>query len=172
MSASAGTSRRALRHGLTTAAGRFPWLVDAYRLVRHPAWEADVRHDLAATRAGAAFLRALPAAPVAAPVALLALYRDNVYETKLGLILLSALRLAGWSPVVLEPSARATRVRRYAAAFGIGRVVSAESIALSAAERDEIASASSSLLAQASSFAQVRGWTFRGRAVEIGRAHV
>lgn len=145
-------------------ASRLPVLVDAYRLVTHPAWARSVRRDLEETRAGAAFLRVLAPAAPDAPVALVALYRDNIYDTKVALLLATALRLRGLDPVVLMPNGRGHRIRRYAAAFGLSRVIAADAVGLSDDERRECEAAVASLLAQGLDLQMLRDWKFRGRA--------
>ena len=139
-------------------------LVDAYRYVKHPEWERVVKRDLEETRTAATFLRALPPPDAGAPVALVALYRDNIYDTKVGLILGTALRLRGLDPVVLMPNGRGHRIRRYAEAFGITRVIAADSLHLSDAERRECDASVGSLLAGGIDIDTVKDWTFRGRA--------
>ena len=119
---SSGASRRFAR-GLV---GRSPALVEAYRLMRHPGWQRDLWSDLRTTKQEADFLQRLPSATCDQPAVLLGLYRDDIYETKLALILGSALRVAGMRPVVLVPSRRAARVARYARAFGIDETVDLE----------------------------------------------
>ena len=133
MSASAGESRNSVRRAAAATGTRFPWLVDAYRFARNPRWALDLRRDLHATRDNAAFLRALPSPASNAPAVLVGLYRDNIYETKLGLVLASALRLEGMRPVVAMPTNRAHRIRRYAKAFGIDDVIAYYSITLTRA---------------------------------------
>ncbi len=154
-----------LRRAAAATATRLPWLVDAYRFARNPRWELDLRRDLQATRDNAAFLRAQPAPAPDAPAVLVGLYRDNIYETKLGLVLASALRLEGMRPVVAMPSNRAHRIRRYAKAFGISDVVTYDSIALTRAERNEIERVREVLLAGAIDFEAIKTWTYRGYAI-------
>src|SRR5690349_20858935 len=131
MSASAG-QLQGLRGVVARVASRLPFLVDAYRFVRNPAWERAMRRDLASTRSTSAFLREVP--PGSGPSALVALYRDDLYETKVALVLASALRLQGVPVVVSIPSGRAHRVRRYASAFGIDRVIAQDQLELTASE--------------------------------------
>jgi hypothetical protein len=165
VSASAGASRNPLRRTAATTAARLPWLVDVYRFARNPRWQLDLRQDLQETRDNAAFLRSLPPVAADAPPVLVGLYRDNVYETKLGLVLASALRLEGMQPVVAMPTNRAQRIRRYAKAFGVDRVVAYDSLELTRAERDEVEAVRDSLLAGAIDFDAIKAWTFRGYAV-------
>lgn len=165
MSASAGASSNPVRRGAAAIAARAPWLVDAYRFARNPRWQLDLRRDLQATRDNAAFLRALPALDRDAPPVLVGLYRDNIYETKLGLVLASALRLEGMRPVVAIPNSRAQRIRRYADAFGITDTVEYDTIRLTPAETDECDRAVESLLGGPIDFDTIKGWQFRGYAV-------
>ena len=162
VSASSGAPSSSLRRLAGSVASRLPLLVDAYRYVKHPEWERVVKRDLEETRAGGAFLRALSPAAADAPVALVALYRDNIYDTKVGLILATALRLRGLDPVVLMPNGRGHRIRRYAEAFGIERVIVADSLALSDAEQRECDAAVASLLATDPDIDGMKEWTFRG----------
>jgi hypothetical protein len=164
VSASAGASRNPLRRTAATTAARLPWLVDAYRFARNPRWQLDLRQDMQATRDNAAFLRSLPPVPADAPTALVGLYRDNVYETKLGLVLASALSLEGMQPVVAMPSNRAQRIRRYAKAFGIDRVLAYDSLQLTRSEHNEVERVCDSLLSGAMDFDAIKAWTFRGHA--------
>ncbi len=165
MSASAGRSRDPVRRAAASAVARFPWLLDGYRLARDPRGELTLRRDLGHTRASASFLRDLPSLAASAPVALFALYRDNVFETKLDLLLASALRLQGIEPVISVPHSTAHRVRRYARAFGIERVVAQDTLVLTLDERAECATAHAALTAGELSFDSVRAWTFRGYAI-------
>lgn len=93
------------------------------------------------------------------------LYRDNIYETKLGLVLATALRLHGLRPIVSIPSNRAHRVRRYARAFGIDQIIARDQLALTAAEAAECDSAAQRFLAANIEFDSVKQWTFRNWAV-------
>ncbi len=165
MSASAGRSHNPVRRVGAAAIARLPWLLDAYRLARDPRAELVLRKDLAETRAAATFLRDLPAPRASAPVALIALYRDFVLETKLDLILASALRLQGVEPVVSVPHSTAHRVRRYARAFGIQRVVAQDTIGVNADERAECADAVATLTGGPLTFDTLRAWQFRGYAI-------
>jgi hypothetical protein len=124
-----------------------------------------VRRDLSRTGRDAAFLRAAPPPPPDAPTVLLGLYRDNIYETKLGLVLASALRLQGLRPVVSIPSNRAHRVRRYARAFGIDDVLAQDQLVLTDAERQECRAAARELLTAGTEFDAIKSWTFRDWAV-------
>jgi hypothetical protein len=155
-----------VRRAATAAAARIPWLLDGYRLARDPRGEMALRRDLAATRVAASFLRRvnLPE-PAISPVAVFAMYRDNVFETKLDLLLASALRLHGMDVVISVPSGTAHRVRRYARAFGVDRVVAQDSLQLTSAEHAECTTAIEELTAAHLSFESVGEWTFRGYSI-------
>src|SRR5689334_2804041 len=80
---------------------RMPWLVDAYRLVRKPDWEYALWRDYERTRRATRSMRGVTSPlPATAPVALVALYRDDVFDTKIGLVLANALRPKGLRTVV------------------------------------------------------------------------
>jgi glycosyltransferase involved in cell wall biosynthesis len=140
-------------------------LVDAYRAVRKPRWELEIRRDIARFRSEAHALRDAPKPVSDLGIALLALYRDNVYEAKLGLVLLSALRNAGYAPRVVLPTGRAHRVRRYAHAIGIDDVVALDSIRLIGDERTEINQVMERLLDDTTDFESIKEWAFRGRRI-------
>jgi hypothetical protein len=165
---SASVTRRRAERFRARAAGashRMPWLVDVYRAARNPRWEADLWRDLRSTRRSAEFLRRLPAAAPDAPVALVGLYRDDVFDAKVGLTLATALRLRGMRPVVSVPSGRQRRVARYAAAYGVADVVVQEDVELAAAdlrERDDVVGA---LLDGELDFATIATWRFREWAI-------
>jgi hypothetical protein len=144
-------------------------LVDAYRFVRNPRWQIDLWRDLAATRRATAFLRVVPVPPHAPdpPVVLLALYRDDVYETKIGLTLATGLRIRGFKPVVLVPSSRAHRIRRYADVYGVGDVIARDSITITDAERAACEQTVTCLLSGDLDFETVRGWRYRGRPIGV-----
>jgi hypothetical protein len=142
---------------------RVPWAVDAYRFARNPRWAADLRRDLLATRANTRFLEELGPPTPDAPTALIALYRDNIYEAKLGLVLGTALRIHGVRPVVSMPSNRAHRLRRYAGAFGVDTVIAQDLMRLSAEDRRECRDVRTELLASPPRFEAIKAWEFRGR---------
>jgi hypothetical protein len=165
LSASAGRPRNQLRRALADAATDLPWLVDVYRAARHPRWALDLRRDLVRTRSSSAFLRSLPSPPATAPVALVGLYRDNVYETKLALTLATALRLGGMRPLLSMPSNRAGRVRRYARAFGIDDVLAQDQLAIETADKAECVRVREQLMAGPIDFDAIKAWRFRGQSV-------
>ncbi len=164
MSASAGRSASAVRRVAADLGSRLPWLVDAYRSVRNPRWALDLHRDLRATRANAAFTRSIPPGD-AGETALVALYRDNVYETKLALTLATGLRLRGLSPVVSMPTNRTARTRRYAAAFGVDDVIAQDRIEIPAALVAEVDATCRRFLESPLDFEAVREWSFRGVSV-------
>ncbi len=165
VSASTGRSRNLLRRVAADVAARVPVLVEVYRSVRNPRWALDLRRDLHETIRTTTFLRSLPNPQPGAPVALVALYRDNIYEAKLAFVLGTALRSRGMRPVVTIPSNHANRLRRYTSAFGLEEVLALDSLAL---ERDDLAAcdqAVEELLRSAESFESIKAWSFRGRNV-------
>lgn len=181
MSASAGRTRDPLRRAARAFAARIPWLVDGYRLAADPRGELALRRDLTATRASASFLRDANLSPVparsrpahrsgtepaaSAPVALFAMYRDNVFETKVDLVLATALRLQGAEAVISVPNSTAHRVRRYARAFGIDRVIAQDTLHLTADECAECSAAIEQLTTGELTFDTVGSWTFRGYSI-------
>jgi hypothetical protein len=165
VSATVAVKRSGLRRAVSTAADHAPWLVDAYRLARRPNWEVAIRRDLARTGTEAAFLREIPAPRADAPVALLGLYRDDIFDAKVGLVLAAALAARGFEPVVLLPTTRARRVPRYARAFGVERVAFASAVALTPSEIDECEVAAAGFLSAGIDFGSIKGWRFRGRVI-------
>ena len=111
MSASS-TTHRGPRRWVGAAAARFPGLIEAYRWVRNPAWQRAVEADLRHTRRTSRFLAALPPAAADGPTALVSLYRDDIFDAKVAMVLASALRTRGVRPVFLTPTARNHRIRR------------------------------------------------------------
>ncbi|MFA5882568.1 MAG: hypothetical protein WDA60_01825 [Acidimicrobiia bacterium] len=139
-----------------------PFLVDAYRFARNPAQERAIHRDLRRARAASRFLSDLPAVPADAPAVLVGLYRDDLFDTKVGLVLASALRAHGARPVLLTPSARNQRIRRYAQAFGITDVRARDRVELTDAETETIRAAADAMLAGPIDFEHMRAWTFAG----------
>jgi hypothetical protein len=137
-------------------------MVDAYRFVRNPQWERAIRHDLAETRRDSTSLREMPPPASDAPVALLALYRDNIYDTKTALLLGTALRRRGLAAVVVMPNARGHRTCRYAAAFGVDRVLATDRVRVTSAERRECDTAVEAMQGNVDDFDALKSWTFRG----------
>ncbi len=152
---------RGLRSAIADLSDRVPALVDLYRLAQNPAWEAAGWRDHLRVRRETSFLRGLPASDPTG-TALLALYRDDVFDTKTGLALLTALRMAGLSPVLLRPSPRATRAARLARAHGVTQVHDWEQSELSATDHAAIEDATSWFRAQSPDFGVVRAWRFQG----------
>lgn len=158
MSAST-TTHAGIRQWVGAAAARFPALVDGYRWLRHPSWQRAIAADLRWTRTTSRFLRDAPPPAPDAPRALFSLYRDDVFDTKVALVLASALRVVGVRPIVLTPTSRNRRVRRYAAAFGVTDVRARDAVLLSDPERTHVADTAASLLAGPTDLATIRGWT-------------
>jgi hypothetical protein len=144
---------------------RFPVVLEGYRFVRHPDWQRAVAADLRTTRATSAFLDGLPEPGPDAPVALVGLYRDDVFDLKTAFILASALRTRGARVVVLSPSGRDHRIRRYAAAFRITDVRSRDDVHLAPDEIARVERAAAALLAGPTDLESVRDWTHDGYAV-------
>jgi hypothetical protein len=142
-----------------------PVVVDAYRAVRDPRRELEIAKDLRATRQQLAAVRALPAPAADAKVALVALYRDDIFDAKVGAALATALRLQGLRPVVSVPNPRMRRALRYARAFGITDVVIQDRIAIDEATAGEIEAAATELLAGPVDFDSIKAWRFRGWSV-------
>lgn len=115
---SASTGRRGMiGRGVSQLAQRLPVTVDLYRSVRRPRAEFAVWRDLRRTRAEASFVRSTPPAPTLG-TALVPLYRDDIFDTKMACILASALRLRAFTPVFVVPRRGLSRVDRYLRAFG------------------------------------------------------
>jgi hypothetical protein len=91
---------------------------------------------------------------------LVALYRDDVFDTKIGLALATALRLRGLRPVVSVPLAHQRRAPRYAAAAGVDTIVLAR-VPLTEAELRECSDVVERLLCGSLDFAAIRAWRFR-----------
>jgi hypothetical protein len=162
MSASVRRRRSGLRSGITKAAGRAPWLVDVYRAARHPTWARDLRRDLVELRHSASFLAEASGSITDTPPVLVGLYRDNVYDAKLGCTLAAALRLRGRRPIVSIPSKRAHRLRAYGRAFGIDDFVLQDAVKMAPADEDECATTIEQYAAGPLDFAAIAGWEFRG----------
>jgi hypothetical protein len=164
MSASAGGSDNPVRRAAAEVAARAPVLVDAYRAARNPAWARAVHRDLTATRRAGAFLRTEWRAPTSGPTraALVALYRDDIYDCKTGCLFAAALRAEGLETVVAVPNRRQHRMAKYAEALGARRVVFQDTLGPTPAEAEEISGAERALLTGALTFDTVRGWRFRG----------
>ncbi len=75
------------------------------------------------------------------------------------------LRLQGAEAVVSVPSSTAHRVRRYARAFGIDRVVALDTLDLTVDERLECSAAIERLTAGELTFDALESWTFRGYSI-------
>lgn len=164
MSASS-TVHRGLRRWAGGLAARIPWSLDAYRWLRNPAWQRAVSDDLRRTRRSSRFLSKLPPAASDGSTAVVSLYRDDVFDTKLALVLASALRTRGVRPVILTPTARDRRIRRYARAFGIREVRSRDQVRLTPGERDRVERVAQALLAGTVDLDTVREWTDDGQRI-------
>ena len=151
-----------VRSRASALATRVPWLVDCYRAARRPRWAYLERRDLRTTRRSTAWIRHLPEPSPDAPVALVALYRDDVFDTKIGLLLVTSLRVRGLRPVLSVPSSRQRRAVRFAAAFGVRDCILQEELALSPADARARDAAAAELLAGALDFDAITAWKFRG----------
>ena len=158
MSASATRAPYA-RERARQVAHRLPWLVDLYRFGRKPNWELPLWRDLVETRRATSFMRDRRADPGPdARGAVVALYRDDLFDAKLGMLLASALALEGLHPVVYAPTKRARRVARYSSAFGISDVVFADELELDPETARSIDERAAQLLAGPCDFASVKAW--------------
>lgn len=138
-----------------------PVLVDLYRAVRNPRREAKLAKDLRSTRAQLAGVRGLPPAATDAPVALVALYRDDIFDAKVGAALATALRLKGLRPVVLVPNPRMRRALRCARAFGIADAIIQDQITIGESAAAEIEQTAIALFAGPVDFDSIKEWRFR-----------
>jgi hypothetical protein len=162
LSAKSRAARSTPRRVASEVARRAPSLVEAYRWARHPRWQAAIRRDVHRTWSEAQILRGLPAGR--GGVALVCLYRDNLYESKLGLVLGATLRLEGLEPVVSIPSRRAARVVSHARAFGIERIIAQDEVELSGEDRQSCVDAVDQILDLAPTFDALRNWQLDGYA--------
>jgi hypothetical protein len=139
-----------------------PFSVDLVRLAAHPRWEVDVWRDYFSTRRGATGLRELT--PSGPGVALIALYRDNVFEAKMAMIGGTALRLDGLRTVVAIADSRSSRSRRFVKALGADEVVDREALDARLTDADDRIrhSASEDFLSKAGDSAAAKDWTFEG----------
>jgi hypothetical protein len=160
MSASTQTDRSVIRRGLGRVVRRMPFLLDTYRFVRHPSWQVALNRDLAATSRSNAGLRSVPRPGPGAPRTLISLYRDDIFDAKLGLLLGVSLRTQGLEPLVLVPSTRARRVTAYAKRFGVDDIVDREAVALSLDERRQIDDAVGQVRAATDSYERLKQWRF------------
>jgi hypothetical protein len=140
-------------------------MIDAYRTLRNPRWARDVRRDLRETRSSVNFLADAPPASRDAPITLVGLYRDNIYDAKLGYVLAAALAQRDQRVVVSIPSSRAYRLRRYGHAFGIEDFVAQEAIDLGDAETTECESAIARFFAGPLDVESIKTWKFREFAI-------
>ena len=140
---------------------RAPWLMDPYLFLLHPKREMVVWGDYAKTRREAKFIREHYPQSGADRRVLVMLLTGWVYEIKLKLMLATGLRLGGWEPVVLLPSAHhARRALRYSRAFGLQNFVYLSDFGISSAEASRARELSRTLLAGQLSFKDIKNWTF------------
>jgi hypothetical protein len=135
-----------------------PWLVDVYRAARKPEWEYSLWRDYETTRRAARGIRQHQPTGAEAPAVLVALYRDDVFDTKIGLLLATTLQPHGLRTVVYAPSRRARRVARYARAFGTSEVVFADELPLADAARRAVDERAHALLDGPCDFDSVKSW--------------
>ena len=100
-------------------------------------------------------------------MALVALYRDDVFDAKVGLLLGTALRTRGMRPVLSVPSSRTRRAIRYGAAFGVEDCILLEDVALAPSALRARDAAAEALLSGPLDLATITGWRFQGW--EVGR---
>jgi hypothetical protein len=142
-------------------AQRFPVLVDAYRVVRYPTRESQMWRDYVESRRETSFIRHLPPGDRTRRV-LVALYREDVFETKIGMVLATALRLRGLAPTVLLPSRRASRSARLARCAGPVDLITWASIEATDDQQAEIDGALEWYRQTKPGFDVLRTWTFHG----------
>ncbi len=92
----------------------------------------------------------------------MALYRDDIFDAKMGMVLATALRLRGLAPTVLLPSRRASRTARYVECLGPVDLVDWVGTELSDDEQRDVDAALDWFDATAPDFDQLRTWRFRG----------
>jgi len=151
-----------VRSRASALAARAPWLVDCYRAARRPRWAYLEHRDLRATRRSTTWIRRVREPSPDASVVLVALYRDDVFDTKIGLLLATSLRLRGLRPVLSVPSSRLRRAARFADAFGVRDCIVQEEVALSPADARTRDAAAAELLAGPLDVDTITAWEFRG----------
>lgn len=140
-----------------------PGWVALLRLFVRPGSGWAIAVDLWQTRRAAGFLRrGIAAAPPGAPRVVALLLTDSVYEIKLQLMLLVALRLAGWETLVLTHRSGWSVARAYSRVFGIEHAVHFDEFAADASARERIASAAAKFLAGSLEFRDVKRWEWDG----------
>jgi hypothetical protein len=160
MSASTRAGAARARRWAGELGRRFPVVVDVARTVRRPRRELEVALDLRRTRRAGAFLRRMPAPTGERPV-LVSLYREDVYDAKVGTLLGMALRrFAGHPVLVVVPSRRMTRARRLAAALGADDVVALDEVPLTDAEACKVDELAARFDGRSPTFDEVREWRF------------
>ncbi|GIU83243.1 MAG: hypothetical protein KatS3mg008_0018 [Acidimicrobiales bacterium] len=153
------TTKRRLAAGI-------PLLVEAYRFLRSPRAQLDVERDLRTTRRRTRFLRRITTPP-RSRTALAVCLSEEPWEIKMVLASAAALRLRGWRVVVLGRSDAASRLRRYAAAFGVDDFVGYDRFTPTGAEKAELEARAERLVRDAASFQEAVGWEFEGSSVGV-----
>jgi hypothetical protein len=156
------SARPLVKRLAAAAADRAPWLIDLYRAVVQPRWEAANRRDARLTLRALGWLRDLPEPPPTADAALLVLRREDVFDVKTHLMLGAALKLEGVRPVVFANYPRVARIRRYARAFGVHEMVYRSQFPLAGDERRRLEARAAELLARPDDLAAVREWKHDG----------
>lgn len=111
-----------LRSAARRLSHELPVLVDLIRIVRQPRREVELWRDLAESVLHWRCVRELPR-PSAGRPALLSVFRDDVFDTKMLAVVGVALRLAGMPVVVKLPSRRIRRAERFFSALKLGDLV-------------------------------------------------
>ena len=154
--------RRRLKALAVAAADHAPWLVDLYRGLAHPSWEAAIWQDFLTTHRALGWMRALPDPPEEAPRVLVVLRREDVFDVKSSLMQGAAMKLQGVRPVVLAQHRRVPRIHRYARAFGVSDLRFRSEVRASTAALCEIGKRVDELMARPDDFAATRSWTYGG----------
>ncbi len=144
-------------------ARRAPLAVDARRFIANPSWEFSVWEDYFAVRRHLVRLDS-PKLPEGGGLALAALYRDNIFETKQALVQGYALGLEGVALQPLLPDSRASRSRRLARAFGARPAVDREQFPVQVPPylQRAVTEAVDEALLSEGGFRRLREWRFRG----------
>lgn len=153
---------RTLKAATARLADRAPWLIDLYRACLRPRWEIANWKDHRTTRRRLDWLRRLPEPPDDAPVALLVLRREDIFDVKSSLMLGAALKLQGVRPVVLAHHRRVPRIHRYTRSFGIDSIVYRDDFPLADEQQAALFERVAELMARGDDFTAVRTWTHHG----------